>query len=157
MDVWRFSKVRIGRVAGNASSIICLPSIPPQPTPKIYFHLPGQKWAATSSNGQWQLWPIFRGEQRKNTKNIYLLSKMINITCFWSFGAILGLFGPFFIFSHKTWFFAYKTQRASWQKWFGAKTKVLCEMTKKSPNGPKMAPNGQKHVILIIWGHFGPS
>ena len=82
---------------------------------------------------------------------------MINITCFWSFGSILGLFGPFFIFSHKTWFFAYKTQRASWQKWFGAKTKVLCEMTKKSPNGPKMAPNGQKHVILIIWGHFGPS
>ena len=38
MDVWRFSKVRIGPVAENASSIICLPSIPPQPTSKIYFH-----------------------------------------------------------------------------------------------------------------------
>ena len=80
---------------------------------------------------------------------------MINITCFWSFGAILGLFGPFFIFSHKTWFFAYKTQRASWQKWFGAKTKVLCEMTKKSPNGPKMAQNGPKWSKTCYIDHLG--
>ena len=44
-------------------------------------------------------------------------------------------------------------------------------MTKKSPNGPKMAPNGQKYVMLIIldtsrllrdisnpamFGHFWP-
>ena len=40
---------------------------------------------------------------------------------------------------------------------FWAKTQVLCEMIKKGPNDPKMAPNGQKHVILIIWDHFGPS
>ena len=39
---------------------------------------------------------------------------------------------------------------------FLAKNQVLCEMIKKGPNGPKMAPNDQKHVLLIIWDHFGP-
>ena len=39
---------------------------------------------------------------------------------------------------------------------FEAKNQVLSEMIQKSPSGPKMAPNGQKHVILIIWDHFGP-
>ena len=29
-------------------------------------------------------------------------------------------------------------------------------MTKKGPNGPKMAPNGQKHVILIILDPLRP-
>ena len=40
---------------------------------------------------------------------------------------------------------------------FEAKNQVLSEMIPKSPNGPKMAPNDQKHVILVIWDHFGPS
>ena len=75
---------------------------------------------------------------------------MIDITCFWPFGAISGPFGLFWIISEKTWFFASKTQSASWPKWFVAKNQVLSEMIQKSPKGPKMAPNGQKHVILII-------
>ena len=29
-------------------------------------------------------------------------------------------------------------------------------MIKKGPNGPKMAPNDQKHDLLIIWDLFGP-
>ena len=40
---------------------------------------------------------------------------------------------------------------------FEAKIQVLSEINQKSPTGPKMAPNGQKHVILIILDHFGPS
>ena len=36
------------------------------------------------------------------------------------------------------------------------KNQVLTEIIQKSPNGRKMAPNDQKHVILIIWDHFGP-
>ena len=40
---------------------------------------------------------------------------------------------------------------------FEAKNQVLSEMIPKSPNGPKMAPNDQKHVILVIGDHFGPS
>ena len=39
---------------------------------------------------------------------------------------------------------------------FEAKNQVLSEMIQKSPNGPKMTPNGQKYVILIILDHFGP-
>ena len=39
----------------------------------------------------------------------------------------------------------------------GQKNQVLCEMIKKGPNCPNMAPNDQKPVILIIWDHFGPS
>ena len=31
---------------------------------------------------------------------------MINITCFWPFGVILGPFGLFLVISHKTWVFA---------------------------------------------------
>ena len=40
---------------------------------------------------------------------------------------------------------------------FEAKNQVLSELIQKSPNGPKMAPNDQKYVILIILDHFGPS
>ena len=36
------------------------------------------------------------------------------------------------------------------EKHFEAKNQVLSEMIPKSPNGPKMAPNSQKYVILII-------
>ena len=60
----------------------------------------------------------------------------------------------FWIISDKIWFFASKTQSASWPKWFVAKNQVLSKMIQKSPIGPKMAPNGQKHVILIILGSF---
>ena len=84
-------------------------------------------------------------------------SKMINITYFWPFGVILGPFGLFWIISDKTWFFASKQKSASWPKWFGAKNQVLSEIIQKSPNGPKMTPNSQKYVILIILDHFGPS
>ena len=28
-------------------------------------------------------------------------------------------------------------------------------MIQKSPNGPKMVPNGKTHIILIIWDHLG--
>ena len=40
------------------------------------------------------------------------------------------------------------------------KSQNFCKFTKYffvCQIGPKMAPNGQKHVILIIWDHFGPS
>ena len=33
---------------------------------------------------------------------------------------------------------------------FEAKNQVLSEMIRKSPNGPKMVPNDQKHVKLIL-------
>ena len=42
----------------------------------------------------------------------------------------------------------------------GPKSQNFCKFTKYffvCQIGPKMAPNGQKHVILIIWDHFGPS
>ena len=39
---------------------------------------------------------------------------------------------------------------------FEAKNQVLSEMIQNSPNGPKIAPNGQKCDILIILDHFGP-
>ena len=81
---------------------------------------------------------------------------MTNITCFWSFGAILGPFGLFGIISEKTWFFASKRQSAFWPKWFGAKNQVLSGIIPRSPNGSKMAPSDQKHVILTDWDPFGP-
>ena len=40
------------------------------------------------------------------------------------------------------------------------KSQNFCKFTKYffvCQIGPQMAPNGQKHVILIIWDHFGPS
>ena len=40
---------------------------------------------------------------------------------------------------------------------FEAKNQVLSELIQKSPNGPKIAPNDQKYVMLIILDHFGPS
>ena len=83
--------------------------------------------------------------------------QMMNITCFSSFGTILGPFGLFVIISDKTWFFASKTQSAFWPKWFGAKNQVLSEMIPKGSNRSKMALNDQKHVILVIWDNFGPS
>ena len=46
--------------------------------------------------------------------------------------------------------------RASWPKWFEAKNQILSEMIQKSPNGPEMAPNGQKHVISIILDPLRP-
>ena len=77
------------------------------------------------------------------------------ITCFWSFGTIFGPFEILRIISEKkTWYCASKTQSASWPKWFGEKNQVLSEMVLKFPNGPKMFPNGQKHVMLIIWYNF---
>ena len=47
-------------------------------------------------------------------------SQMINITCFWPFGTIFGLFAPVWTFADKNQFFASKTQSATWQMCFGA-------------------------------------
>ena len=38
---------------------------------------------------------------------------------------------------------------------FEAKNQVLSKKVQKSLNGPKMAPNGQKYVLLIILDQFG--
>ena len=37
-----------------------------------------------------------------------------------------------------------------------SKNQVLSEMVLKFPNGPKMFPNVQKRVMLIIWDNFVP-
>ena len=58
-----------------------------------------------------------------------------------------------------------KTNDIIWEffpTWGGGlpKSQNFCKFTKYffvCQIGPKMAPNGQKHVILIIWDHFGPS
>ena len=97
---------------------------------------------------------------------------MINTTYFWPFGAILGPFGLFWIFSDKLDFLPQKQKSASWPKWFGAKIKFCLKGSKRFQMGQKW-PNmaellmsqiglwGSKWskminlTFLTIWGHFG--
>ena len=80
--------------------------------------------------------------------------------CFLSFGTIFGPFGILRIISEKKLDIVPQKHKvllglsAPWPKWFGEKNQVLSEMVLKFPNGPKMFPNGQKHVMLIIWYNF---
>ena len=71
------------------------------------------------------------------------------LASFWAHFDLLGLFQTKLMFLQK-----YFGQEALFV--LGAKNQFLFEKVQKGANRPKMAPNDQRHVILTIWGSFGP-
>ena len=61
----------------------------------------------------------------------------------------------FWVISDKTWFYAPKHICQVALRVFEAKNWFSSAKVQTGANRPKMVPNGQKHVILIIWDHFG--
>ena len=80
-------------------------------------------------------------------------SQINNITCFWSLLAIWGLLDSFASFQTT---FGFLLQITLSKKPLGLLRQKI-KFWLKSSKRVQMAPNDQKHVILIIWDHFGPS
>ena len=70
---------------------------------------------------------------------------------------IWGHFGPIWtVWNHyrQNLIFCFESLWPKALSVFEAKNQVLSEMITKSPNGPKMVPNDEKHIIFIIWYHL---
>ena len=78
--------------------------------------------------------------------------QMMNITCFSSFGTILGPFGLFWIISDKTWFFA--PNHFGQEALFCFEAKNFCFVW-NDPKESKWAQNDHKWPRICYIDHFG--
>ena len=105
-----------------------------------------------------QKWPNMAGLPRSQSG--VRGSKMIPNDQYNMFLTIWGHFGPIWtLWNHFRQHLIFGS-KSLWPRstlCFLGKKSSFCEMIKKGPNGPKMAPKSQKHVILFIWDHLGPS
>ena len=76
---------------------------------------------------------------------------MINITCFWPFGAILGSFGPFLIISHKLDFLPRKHKVLLGQSDLEPKIKCCLKWFQRVQMGPKW-PQMVKNMLYWSFG-----